>query len=243
MSTLSPAFLLAAAGLTLLALSFVLPGLLRPATAANTSTQPDQPSRKLALAVGVGVPLLSIALYALLGNPQGLNAAATAAPAAPPEAAAQEQARAQAAQIEGMVARLATRLQANPTDPAGWRMLAKSYENLGRFDQAVQAYANLNKLEPDNPEVLTDYAVALGMAEGRSLSGEPEKLIRRALQIDPNNVQALALLGAAAFDRKDYAQAVVPWKKILTLVPADSDVARSIAGNVRRADALGQGRK
>lgn len=243
MTHLSPAFLLAAAGLTLLALSFVLPGLLRPAAASVESSQADHPSRKLAWIVGLGVPLLAAVLYAALGNPQGLNAVAAAAPSPSPKTAAQAPAQATAVQIEGMVARLAARLQGNPNDPAGWRMLAKSYENLGRFDQAVQAYASLSKLEPDNPEVLTDYAVALGMVEGRSLSGEPEKLIRRALQIDPNNVQALTLLGAAAFDRKDYAQAVVPWKKILALVPADSDVARSIAGSVRRAEDLSRERK
>lgn len=243
MTTLSLPFLLSAAGLTVLALSFVLPGLLRPQPAGIDASQLAKPHRALVWVVGLGVPLLAAVLYAALGNPQGLNAVATAKPTPPQESVAQAQAQATAAQIESMVARLATRLQANPNDPAGWRMLAKSYENLGRFDQAVQAYVNLSKLEPDDPEVLTDYAVALGMVEGRSLSGEPEKLIRRALQIDPNNVQALALLGAAAFDRKDYAQAVVPWKKILALVPGDSDVARSIAGNVGRAEALSKGNR
>jgi cytochrome c-type biogenesis protein CcmH len=235
-------FLLSAAGLTTLALAFVLPGLLRPATPTlgrGHDTQPQpQTHPRLALGLGLAVPVLAIALYAALGNPKGLSAVASALPAPSPDAAAQAQAT--TTQIEGMVARLASRLQANPDDLAGWRMLAKSYESLGRFDQAVQAYAALDKLQPDDPEVLTDYAVALGMKNGRSLSGEPEKLIRRALDIDPHHVQALALLGAAAFDRKDYAQAVAPWKKILTLVPPDSDVARSIAENVGKAQALAQ---
>lgn len=220
------AFLLSAAGLVLLALSFVLPAVKRQRATAGV--------------LGVAVPLLAGALYALLGNPKALDAAPLPLPTAEQRQAAQEANRAQAtaAQVEGMVARLATRLQSQPDDAEGWRMLAKSYENLGRFDQAAQAYANLNKLTPNDPAVLTDYALALGMADGHSLSGEPEKLINRALQIDPDNVQALALLGGAAFDRHDYAQAVVPWKKVLALVPPDSGVARSIAANIEKAQAL-----
>src|SRR5205823_3696092 len=89
------------------------------------------------------------------------------------------------AQIEAMVARLATRLKNEPDDPDGWRMLAHSYETLRRFDAAVDAYRHLIALEPKNADALTDCAVALAMSLNQDLSGEPERLIDRALAINP----------------------------------------------------------
>ncbi len=41
--------------------------------------------------------------------------------------------------IEGMVARLAARLQANPDDPEGWRKLARAYQVMGLAEKANDA--------------------------------------------------------------------------------------------------------
>lgn len=189
-----------------------------------------KPARRWPAAVlALVVPLAAGSLYALLGTPDGLASrpVAAAEPTTPGVSAAQ---------IEGMVGRLAQKLKANPGDADGWRMLARSYETLRRFEPAADAYQHLLELEPGNTDVLVDYAVALGMTLDRSLSGEPERFIQRALEIDPNHVQALALSGSAAFERGDYANAVRPWKKLLALVPADSDMGRSIAASIAKAE-------
>jgi cytochrome c-type biogenesis protein CcmH len=115
-------------------------------------------------------------------------------------------------------------------------MLARSYETLRRFELAADAYRHLLALDPDNPDLLVDYAVVLGMTLNHSLSGPPQQQIARALAIDPNHIQALALSGSAALERGDYAAAIAPWKKILALVPADSDTGRSIADNIAKAE-------
>jgi cytochrome c-type biogenesis protein CcmH len=80
------------------------------------------------------------------------------------------------------------------------------------------------------------------MALGRKLEGEPAKLIARALEIDPRNLKALALAGTAAYDRKDYKAAAAYWERMLPLVEADSDDARSIRANVDEARAFAEGR-
>ena len=82
---------------------------------------------------------------------------------------------------------------------------------------------------------LADLADVLAMARGQSLEGEPEKLVLRALEIDPANLKALALAGTAAFARKDYARAAAHWEKMLAHVPPDSEDARAIRGNVQEA--------
>lgn len=140
-----------------------------------------------------------------------------------------------------IVEKLAARMRANPEDPEGWKILARSYAALGRFKEASEAYANATARSPGDAQLFADYADALAMAQGRSLEGEPEKLIARALAVDPRNVKALALAGTVAFNRKDYAKAVEYWERILAVVPPDSEFARGARANIAEARSLAGG--
>jgi len=160
-----------------------------------------------------------------VGNPRAVD------PAADPNAVA-------AGQIEAMVEKLAARLRENPDDPDGWKMLGRSYAVLQRFPEAVDAYAKAAVRAPRDAQLLADFADALAMARGQSLQGEPEQLVQRALQIDPNNLKALALAGTVAFDRKEFKAAVDYWQRMLPLVPPDSEDARTVRENVEEARKL-----
>jgi cytochrome c-type biogenesis protein CcmH len=173
------------------------------------------------VACGVlAVPLLALGIYFAVGNPAAI---------APGDAAQRE--------IEAMVDRLAARLQNNPEDVEGWKMLGRSYGVLGRFPDAVNAYANAATRAPRDPDILVDLADALAMANGERLAGDPEALIERALAIDPQNLKGLALAGTAAFQRGNFAGAAARWERMLPLVPADSEDARVIRGNIEEARA------
>ena len=190
-----------------------------PADAAAAA----RPRRTSLVLVAVAVPLIAAAVYLLTGDPQAMNPARQM----PDEA-----------QIEAMVSRLAAKLREHPEDADGWKLLGRSYTVLGRFPEAVDAYAKAAERTPRDPQLLADFADALAMAHGQSLQGEPEKLVQRALEIDPNNLKALALAGTAAYERKDYAKAADLWSRMLPLVPEGSDDARTIAENVDSARKL-----
>ncbi len=66
------------------------------------------------------------------------------------------------AMIQGMVDNLAARLEEEPDDLAGWRMLARSWEMLGNPGAAAQAYARAVELEPDHAETLLRAAITSG---------------------------------------------------------------------------------
>jgi cytochrome c-type biogenesis protein CcmH len=189
---------------------------------------PRRSGRGAALLVGLAVPVCAVALYFFIGSPRAVD------PRADPGADAHA---ISAGQIEAMVERLATRLRENPEDAEGWKMLGRSYAALGRFTEAVDAYARAAVRAPRDAQLLADFADALGMAHGGSLQGEPEKLVQRALEIDPNHLKALALAGTAAFHRKDFAGAAGYWQRMLPLVPPDSEDARAIRENVAEARA------
>jgi cytochrome c-type biogenesis protein CcmH len=134
-----------------------------------------------------------------------------------------------------MVERLAARLRENPDDTDGWKMLGRSYTVMGRFREAVDAYSKAALRAPRDAQLLADFADALAMTRGQSLQGEPESLVRRALEIDPHNLKALALAGTAEFDRGEFAAAARTWERMLPLVPPESENARAIRENVAEA--------
>jgi cytochrome c-type biogenesis protein CcmH len=197
-------------------------------TANQSSLKQLWQPRWTMLLLGIGVTVVAVLIYAMIGTPAGIDPAQKEPAAGAPTPQ----------QIEGMVNNLAERLKSAPEDADGWAMLARSYETLHRFDLAADAYRHLIKLTPRNADAYNDYAVTLAMSQGQSLSGEPEKLIHQALIIDPGNIQSLALLGSAAFERKEYANAIIPWKKILKLIPVDSSMSLSISDNIDKAQAL-----
>lgn len=197
---------------------------------ARASEGGEGARKGLAAAIAVSVCALSVGLYVVLGEPQALRPDSVAENRQAPHAVTPQQ-------IMGMVAKLAGRLEKNPNDPDGWMMLARSYTALGRYSEASAAFGRASSLMPENAQVLSDYADALAMAQGRSLLGEPEKIIRRALKADPRNVKALALSGSAAFERRNYADAIAGWRKILAVVPAESDIAARIKESIADAEA------
>ncbi|MBM3340597.1 MAG: c-type cytochrome biogenesis protein CcmI [Betaproteobacteria bacterium] len=192
-----------------------------PATRAARAS-----GRAPAIAVGLAVPLLAVAIYYVVGTPHAL---------APAPVPADVSKGLTVAQVQVMVSKLAERMKQNPDDPQGWVMLGKAYGAMGRFDDAVAAYAKAVQRVPDNPHLLADYADALAMAHGQSFEGEPEALVMRALKIDPDHPKSLALAGTIAFEKKDYPNAVKHWERLLAGLPADAEVARGVQAGITEA--------
>ncbi len=197
--------------------------------------------RTSAIMVSVLLTLFALGGYFYLGSPQILD------PAFDPQEAAREQISQMseseiAAQINTMVTQLAQRLENDPTDAEGWKMLGRSYIALQRFDDALAAFDNAVRLDADDAQLLADYADALAMAGGESLEGRPLALIRRALEIDPANQKALWLAGTAAYERADFEEALRYWRRLYEVVPKDSPAARTMESNIAEAESLLAGR-
>lgn len=197
----------------------------------DAASTPPRRGRGAAIVAGFAIPLCATALYFAVGNPQALLPGRAAERGAAHSVTAQ--------QVEALIKRLAARMRENPDNPEGWILLGRSYRALGRFGQAAQAYANAAARLPGDAGLLADYADILAMARGRRLQGEPERIIARALEADPNNLKALALAGSTAFEKKDYAGAIRYWERILPLVPSDSESARTIQASIAEARSLG----
>lgn len=197
---------------------------------------PAQAQWTLVSLIGILLPALAIGVYVVVGTPEALTAQPQAAVAQGDQGHAVTD-----EQIQAMVARLAERLQQNPEDGEGWLMLAKSYSAMGRFGESVKAYGEAARRLPPDAQLLADYADAVAMSQGRNLLGEPETLVAQALKIDPENVKALAISGTIAYTKKDYKAAAAAWRKVLAVVPPDSEFAQRMQASVEEAESLASG--
>jgi cytochrome c-type biogenesis protein CcmH len=189
-------------------------------------------------AIALGIPLVAVALYIQLGNRAALSGSAAVTPAQAPASAGQPSGQMTQQAIEANVAKLAARMEQNPGDVQGWIMLGRSYLNLEKYSEASQAFAKASALKPDDADRLGDYAFALGMANGRRLEGRPLELINKALKLDPENPKALELAGSAAFEAKNYSQAIDYWQKLLKKTSPDTDLGQALSQRINEAKSL-----
>ncbi|MBD5804860.1 Formate-dependent nitrite reductase complex subunit NrfG [Azoarcus sp. Aa7] len=190
------------------------------------------PARGWALGVVFAVPVLAVAVYLILGTPEGLDPA-SAKPA--PEAGHQITPE----QMQAMVSQLAERLEREPGDVQGWMMLGRSFAVMQNFQGAVATWNRIGAKIPDHPDILADWADLLAGAAGRKFDGDPDRLIARALELAPNHVKALALSGTSAFVRHDYATASAQWEKILASMQPGDGAYSSILASINEARVKG----
>ena len=198
-------------------------------------------SRLVVVALAIIIPTISGLLYWTLGNPQAIIL-----PSASPSMAqvGSDDAHQTSEGLDALSERLKKKLEQNPNDGVGWALLARSYVEIGRHADAVPMYEKAMKLIPDDPQLLVDYADALGVLGGRKLAGKPELLIRKALKIDPNHVKALMLAGTVAFDRKEFGQAAQYWERASANLPTDveTEVRQELLSGIAEAKGLAGGK-
>ena len=197
------------------------------------------PAGKTVVFLGAFVPLFAFVMYGALGTPEVMLAHVPGAQQAAAEPAGNGEMT--QAQIEGMVSKLANRLEnqtsPQPGDDEAWTMLGRSYAVMQRFPEANKAFVRARSLAPDNPQLMADHADVLAMLQGRTVVGEPAKLAERALQIDPRNLKALALSGTAAFERKDYDRALKFWTAAKQIAEPGSQFAAGLDNSIQQAQA------
>jgi cytochrome c-type biogenesis protein CcmH len=198
-------------------------------------------ARAVGAALAVIIPTISGLLYWEWGNQQATILSSVSSPAVQ---GGSDNAHKTSEGLDALSERLKKKLEQNPNDGVGWALLARSYVEIGRHADAVPIYEKAMKLIPDDPQMLVDYADALGVLHGRKLVGKPEALVQQALKIDPNHVKALMLAGTVAFDRKDFGQAVQYWERASANLPTDAEgeVRQELLSGIAEAAGLAGGK-
>lgn len=145
----------------------------------------------------------------------------------------------QQAMIRGMVEGLAARLENEPDDLEGWRMLGRSYGVLGDLDASVAAHARAADLAPDNLEVKIALAEAMlvrANQRGADIDAEIDAVLRDIEARQPENPFALYYLGLSATQRDDDAAAAGYWRRLREIIPEGSQDAARLDAMLEQLD-------
>ena len=116
-------------------------------------------------------------------------------------------------------------------------LLAKSMMQLGRFDAAQTYYSEALKLQPDNANLMVDYAESLFRAgKPGQANAEAPQWIDKALQTDPLNQRALFFKGILLMQADEPAQAATVWEQLLPQL--DESTAQALVPQINQARQL-----
>ncbi len=127
-----------------------------------------------------------------------------------------------AAMIDGMVAKLQAKLEANPNDVQGWRMMGLAQMNLQHFEKSLAAYEKAIALEPDNIDTQSRYVEALVQQAQGTVTPKARDVIASVLAKQPKDLRARYYQAIGQEQAGDKAGALVKWQSLLADAPADA---------------------
>jgi cytochrome c-type biogenesis protein CcmH len=208
--------------------------------------------RNLAVFAVAGAVLGSLVLYALDDSPDLPSTSPQVRFAGPPgasvvdqlaaaiqvaEGQSQSQSQARLGTVDEMIARLVERLNRNPNDPEGWRMLGWSYFNTERFAQSAAAYAKAIELNPNSADFRSSRGEALVRASDGLVTEEARAAFEQALRLDAKDPKGRFFMGLVKEQIGDKLAALDNWLAILN----DTDSNDAWVTDLRqRVTALGQ---
>ncbi|GAA4652303.1 c-type cytochrome biogenesis protein CcmI [Kistimonas scapharcae] len=141
--------------------------------------------------------------------------------------------------IEQLTGKLERVLDRQPDNYQGYYLLGRSYMTMGRFQDAVDAFARVVKLVGDDPEPLSQFAQALFLAQNSRVTPQVEDLVDRTLTVQPDNVTALGLKGIISFENKQYRNAIKAWESLLAVTQDPQSRAALTSGIAQARVMLG----
>lgn len=124
--------------------------------------------------------------------------------------------------MEEVIGSLESRLDSNPEDIEGWKMLARTQMTMRNYAAAANALEEAMELEGgQNAQTMVDLALAILSRDNTPIEGRTKSLIDSALALEPNNPAALFYSGVAAANVGDTETAAAHWEILLGLNPPE----------------------
>jgi cytochrome c-type biogenesis protein CcmH len=173
---------------------------------------------------------LSFGLYSLSGKPSLPTQ---------PRGLQSEEEIAKGATIQELVPFLASKMRKNPDDATGWQLLATTASNIGRFDIATTALANLARLQPGNSIILASWAEATISLEQGLVTPAARDLLQQALALDATMPAPQYYMGLYAKQQGDNATALARWRALMAITPAEAPWAEMLVRAITELEAGG----
>lgn len=126
--------------------------------------------------------------------------------------------------VDTMIERLAARLESEPSDADGWKMLGWSYLNTGKTEDSVKAYEHALSLKPGDADIEKGLADAKTKAFQPELAAAPAKIPEAVAEAGPSQDDIKAADGLSGEQRGSMIRAMVDrLASRLETTPRDED--------------------
>jgi cytochrome c-type biogenesis protein CcmH len=159
------------------------------------------PAPRLALALAILLPALSLGVYVTVGEP-------TADRVRGAEALLRLDPNTQSAEIEVWEGKLSQRVQARPDDAQSWYLLGHARLQLAGYQRAAEAFAMAHALRGVDPTIDGYWLQARYLAAGGTIDEGTRGIAERLLQSVPNHPMVLEMFAIDAFRRGDFRESV-----------------------------------
>jgi cytochrome c-type biogenesis protein CcmH len=221
------AFVAVVALMVLAAIALLVYPLVGPAPATAKGEPVSPKAAPLAFALAVAVGLGAVALYSQINNFPWDNP--VSAESLPPGHGA----LGAGGSMDEVAATLEARLQKEPNDFEGWRMLGRTYLVSGNAAKAASAYEKANSVSPQKDmDLMLDLAEALVLTDDPAVQPRAKAIIDEALAGDANSQKALWYQGVMAVRAGDNETAKRNWTKLLEANPPP-EIREVIASQLR----------
>lgn len=206
-----------------------------PLPTPTSTEKPSGSSRKLLIAAG-GLAVLGLAIVVLKpsgdGDPAGSALSGALAGNGTPGTKSLDD-------VDTMISRLAARLQSNPKDGEGWRMLGWSYVMTGHPDKAIEPYRKALALLPNNATVHAGYGEAVSASAGNIVTPEAKVEFDKALAINAAEPRARYFNALWLAQNGKEKEAIDKWIALANGGPVDApwqaDVRKQVAEYSKKA--------
>jgi cytochrome c-type biogenesis protein CcmH len=197
-----------------------------PEAESKVEAKSGEPKRSaLAAVVVVALPAVALGLYLVLGAPEVPSVPFAERPRAEPVPQ----------DMAPLVERLAARMAETPDDPEGWRLLGRTYLQLGRPAEAVEALRQALVQGADDPADWASLGEALVAVNQGLVVAEAREAFAAVLKRDPGDPRARYYGGLALAQDSRPRAALDTWVALVADAPADAPWREVVVAQIARA--------
>lgn len=176
---------------------------------SEAAAQKTPPLKSLHTVTTLALPLIALGLYLVYGNPSMPGVPFKERLAAAPEKST----------AGDLIAKVEERLRQEPNDGKGWDVIAPVYVAQGRYQDAVEAFANAMRLLGETPKRLEGLAMADIRAANGLVTENARKAFTRALELDAARVEPKLWLALAKEQDGKLGEAAAEYKALIAAAP------------------------
>ncbi len=135
-----------------------------------------------------------------------------------------------------IVSRLEQRVLERPDNIYYWMLLGQFASDNVEMIRAAKYYRRAVDLDPENGQLLAQYAQALFFADKNQLTERVSRAISRAYLVDSENRVVLGLKGIEAFSQRQLTAAIDYWKRAQRGINVNGIESRSLQAGIDRAE-------